>query len=161
MGKRTMQTMIILAVALTARAEAAPKDEGGKIPARAVPASAHRGFEQACAETMKRQRACTDVFIPMLVDARIRLDAPKGVASAAAKQGKQAMVDVALKEWQRDSTDAAITQTCKSVAASVPEMAKSGVQQTMTKCLAESACTAFSTCIMPLMEQQMRAAAAR
>src|SRR5690348_8118046 len=63
---------------------------GGSSPppaaeARTQPAPQVRGASSSpgldtCVSMMERQRACTDLYIPALVDLRISLDTPRGIA---------------------------------------------------------------------------------
>ena len=100
--------------------------------------------QASCVKVFEKQRACTDSFIPALVDVRVSLDKPKGIAASAKSEGRDALVTAALAEWKNDSTDASIAKTCAS-------MPGGAVTPQMEKCLAESSCTAFSQCLVPLL----------
>jgi|CXWL01.1.fsa_nt_gi hypothetical protein len=75
----------------------------------------------------ERQRACTDAFIP-------------------------ALVEEALAEWKSDSTDAAIATTCDRMASS--PMGATALA-TSDSCVAAPSCGAFVDCIIPLMRKQL------
>ena len=112
-------------------------------------ASAPSAATQAsCVKVFERQRACSDLFIPALVDLRVSLDKPAGIAAAVKKDGRQAMISTALEEWQSDSADAAIAKTCASMPGT-SQLASSVTS--MEKCLGAATCQAFSECVIPLM----------
>ena len=112
-------------------------------------ASAPSAANQAsCVKVFEKQRACTDSFIPALVDLRVSLDKPAGIAAAVKQDGRQAMIASALEEWKTDSTDAAIAKTC----ASMPDKAQLATAvASLEKCLGAASCQAFSECVIPLM----------
>lgn len=116
---------------------------GSAAPSPAVQAS--------CVKMFERQRTCTASFIPALVDLRVSLDKPAGIAAAVKKDGRDAMISAALEEWKSDSTDAAIATTCGSMPA--PRTAS---LTSMEKCLDTANCQAFSECVIPLMRSTIR-----
>ena len=109
----------------------------------------HEGYD-TCVAAFRRQRECSDTFIPALVDARVRADVPAGIAAKDKEIGRDALVAGAFEEWKSDSTDAAIDQMCTKLTddelAGAPEL----VQQAEA-CLAESECAAFSACAVDLV----------
>jgi hypothetical protein len=125
---------------------AGTQPNANEVPAPVVKASveASDGHE-VCVAAMRRQRECTDVFIPALVDARVRADRPAGIAAKDQEMGRAALVAGAREEWANDSTDEAIDATC-SKAAGHPEMIEKA-----EACLAESACDAFSACTIDII----------
>jgi hypothetical protein len=112
--------------------------------------------KSGCVEVFVRQRDCTDDFIPALVDARIRLDVPAGIAERASAEGSGAIITEAMAEWANDSQDAAIDGTCDGIVASVPAEALKPMLTASKSCLEESECSAFSTCIIPVIEGQLK-----
>jgi predicted small lipoprotein YifL len=120
-------------------------------PAPAAPASNSDPYA-VCVATFERQRACTDTYIPALVEARVQADHPAGIAAADQKDGRDALVAAALEEWKQDSTDESIAATCKKLVASAPaEMVEAA-----EGCLAESECGPFSTCAVDLVKAHWR-----
>jgi hypothetical protein len=110
-----------------------------------------------CKKTFVKQRECTDVFIPALVDLRVRLDVPSGIAAQDKANGRDALVTEAKGEWANDSKDEAIAATCdKMMASMAPEM-KTKMSEGATQCLAKSDCGEFVQCEMPMLEQHMKA----
>jgi hypothetical protein len=96
----------------------------------------------ACVQLFERQRACTDAFIPALVDLRRELDAPTGIA----QQPRADVVAAALEEWKADSTDDALAGQCDRLA---PKLAAAAVAEARG-CVAMGPCGEFVRCVMPL-----------
>jgi hypothetical protein len=102
--------------------------------------------------TFERQRACTDQFIPALVDMRIRMDQPPGIAAKAKSSGRDALIAEAKTEWAEDSKDENIAQACTQITTKTPpEKLQQAVPQ-IKSCLAEAACDGFVSCLMPVIE---------
>lgn len=106
-----------------------------------------------CEPTFVRQRQCQDVFLPALVDLRVRLDVPAGIAATAAEQGRDALVATAKEEFASDSTDEQIAATCGSIRANAPAEFLETAERQSARCL-ETAddCDAFVECILPVVE---------
>jgi hypothetical protein len=100
-----------------------------------------------CVKLFQRQRACTDAFIPALVDLRRELDRPAGIAQAP----REELVAAAHAEWKDDSTDGAIEGQCDRLAQALPAPAVASAKG----CIAVDACGEFVTCVMPLMRDQL------
>jgi hypothetical protein len=101
-----------------------------------------------CTDVLVRARACTDQYIPMLVDLRAKLDHPAGIADAV-KADRNGVIAQAKAEWANDSTDASIAQTC----ATNPGLP--GDAETAATCLAKTDCAEFTACIAPLFEKHL------
>ena len=110
-------------------------------------AESNEGFD-VCVAAFRRQRECTDVFIPALVDARVRADKPAGIAAKDKEMGRDALVAGAKEEWASDSTDEAINATCTKLTgdgAGTPELL-----QKAEACLEKSGCDEFSACAVEI-----------
>ncbi len=120
------------------------------VPAPQVKASAetHEGYD-VCVRAFRRQRECTDAFIPALVDARVRADKPAGIAAKDKELGRDALVAGAMEEWASDSTDEAIHATCTRITDDQLEGAPELIQQA-EECLKQSECSAFSACAVDI-----------
>ena len=116
-----------------------------ELPAPQVKASAEADAHQTCVAVVRRQRECTDAFIPALVDARVRADVPAGIAQKDKEIGRDALVGLALEEWKVDSTDQAIDATCDKATAH-PELIEKA-----EACMSQSACDAFSACTVEIL----------
>ena len=113
-------------------------------------ATAPAGDDHAtCVQVFQKQRACTDQFIPALVDTRAKYDNPPGIA-AQVKADRAGVIAQAKTEWATDSTDAAIDHTCGTLAADHDMVAAA------QRCLAQAPCDAFVTCITPVFEKHIR-----
>lgn len=104
-----------------------------------------------CVATLERQRACGDLYLPALVEARIANDLPAGIAARAAEPGgRDAIMVTARAEWANDSTDASIGASCDNALAQLaPEQAE-GMAGQANQCLAADACQAFVDCVIPM-----------
>src|SRR5262245_35857971 len=100
----TIMTMIATLISASC-GSSRPADDGGKAHAAADPVS-------MCRRVVERQRACTDHYVPALVDLRIKLDRPAGTAKRAKEEGREAMITRAKAEWVVDTTDDRIAQDC-------------------------------------------------
>jgi hypothetical protein len=109
--------------------------------------------EALCVSGFKRQRECTDEFLPALVDLRVRLDKPAGIAAAAKSEGKEALIAVAREEWAGDSTDEAIAKTCAQKAAKMP--ASEELYSALSNCLAAPSCAEFVPCQIDFIEGRL------
>lgn len=141
----------------TEKTSATPSDNGAT--GNAV-ANANNGLVQACKAAMTKARTCTDEYLPALVDLRIELDVPAGIAAAAQSQGRDALIAKAQEEWQNDSTDAAIDATCQNMTTRLPAEHQDKVTTTSNECAAKDACGDFVACTMPMHREMFQMAAA-
>jgi hypothetical protein len=113
-------------------------------------------MEAVCRDSFARQRTCTDDFIPALVDARIELDLPAGIAAEGKKDGgRDALIKQAKEEWSKDSEPAAVAEQCKGMAAKMPAAQKIDVSGALSQCLASSDCGSYVKCVMPTMKKTL------
>lgn len=110
-------------------------------------------LQQQCVATMTRSRACTDQYVPTLVDARARLDRPSGIA-AAVQSDRDGVIAQARSEWIKDSTDEAIAERCQAIVAHLTPEAQADVSSAQ-RCVAQADCGAFVACVMPIVEQHL------
>lgn len=160
-----MTTVLRLAIAVLPLCSLAC---GAESPAETAPlqapkaaASSGPDLAASCQTSMVRARECTDEYLPALVDLRVRLDQPAGIAQAAQSDGRDALLAQAREEWASDSTDQAIAATCERLAASVPPEDRAQLASRVEACAAEASCADFVACLMPVHEEQMRARAGR
>jgi len=130
---------------------------GAESPAEKTPQpkSAADDPHSVCVQAFQRQRECTDEFIPALVDARVRRNAPPGIADQDQELGRDKLVEMALEEWKTDSTDAAIEQTCTDMESKMPPDQQERVTEQVGQCLGAEACRAFVDCLLPVIESQL------
>jgi hypothetical protein len=105
---------------------------------------------QLCSLFMQRQRACSSIFIPVLVEARVNADNPAGIAATDARIGREALVKEALAEWQNDSKDEAIATMCDAIAKAVQPARDAELRSSVNGCMAISGCDEFVACGVPL-----------
>jgi hypothetical protein len=151
---RIVALVFVLAAAACGGAET-PADKPQPQP-ESQPVAAANDPHSVCVQSFQRQRECTAEFIPALVDARVRRDAPPGIAAKDKELGRDQLVAMALEEWKADSTDEAIEQTCTDMASKMPPDQLQGATERLGECLGAEACGAFVDCLIPVIEQQLR-----
>ena len=126
---------------------------GNSAPVGATQAATDDPIE-ACQAMFEREAACTDSFIPMLVDLRIRHDVPAGIAESAREpNGRAELIAIAKQEWSQDSLPAARARTCARVAPGQPQSQVAAVRT----CLAKSSCDQVVACLSPFHEARIAA----
>lgn len=159
------RTILSSLLALVAGAAAcggadAPAKSGTTTTTQAQPATAGTPRD-TCVAVFERQRKCTDIYLPALVDARIKNDVPAGIAARAAEPGgRDSMLATARSEWANDSTDASISATCDKLVAKMPPEQAEGMAGQGNQCLAADACQAFVDCVIPMTVSMWRSAPA-
>jgi hypothetical protein len=146
-------------LALTACSSSGPAATGkssAAVPAPVVQAEDSRaGLRQTCVATFERARACTDDYLAMLVDTRVQLDHPAGIAARDQADGRASLVAAARAEWASDSTDASIGALCDHVANATPDARLEDLRAGAERCLGEAECAGFATCMRPITEAQL------
>jgi hypothetical protein len=145
---RSLSLLFVVAAACGGAEAPAPRAQPQPQPAADDPHS-------VCVQAFRRQRECTNEFIPALVDARVRRDAPPGIADKDKELGRDQLVATALEEWKTDSTDEAIEQTCTNMAANMPPDQLQAATDQVGQCLDAEACSAFVDCLIPVIEPQL------
>jgi hypothetical protein len=107
---------------------------------------------EVCRSVFAREAECTDLFIPMLVDARIRHDLPAGITARAAQPGgREALIAAAKEEWKTDGAEPARSATCQKIAShATPQMVAQG-----KACLARGSCADFVACMAPFHDARL------
>src|ERR1700690_127059 len=141
---RDLALVLLLTNAVAGCASQHAQDTPAQKPGAASTASP----AEPCTDVFVRARACTDQYIPMLVDLRAKLDHPAGIADSV-KADRNGVIAQAKAEWANDSTDASIAQTCARNAA-MP-----GDAEAAASCLAKTDCGEFTACIAPLFEKHL------
>ena len=108
---------------------------------------------EVCRRLFAREHECRAEFIPALVDLRLKLDLPAGIAARARSQGRAALIALARAEYAVDGVEPQRSETCKRVAPSVPAAQLAAVRP----CLQRPDCPAFVSCVMPMHEALFRA----
>jgi hypothetical protein len=126
-------------------AETAPAGQADAAPAGQADADP----VVVCRTTVERQRACTDDYLPALVDLRVELDRPAGTADRVKAEGRDKIVTEARADWVKDTTDEKIAEQCSMVTKLPAERLKKEMPMTQA-CLARPDCKAFTECIIPI-----------
>jgi hypothetical protein len=145
-----MNKLLSLTFVLAACASS-PQATATSAPTPEAAADSNQDARDTCVASFERQRACTDEFIPALVDLRMKLDQPPGIAQG----NREETITQARAEWANDSTDEAIAASCDKILASMDPAQVDGAMAPMKDCLAASECAAFVSCEMPLLEGMM------
>jgi hypothetical protein len=101
----------------------------------------------ACNALFEKEAGCTDQFIPMLVDTRIKLDVPKGIKDGS----RDELIAKAKEEWAVDSVDPKRGETCKAKAPGMPEELVAKAEA----CAQAKECAALVACVQPLHEAML------
>jgi hypothetical protein len=119
-------------------------------------AGAHRASTSeydTCVAVHTRARACTDAYIPALVDARARHDKPAGIAAKVAAD-RDGIIASAKEEWAGDSTDGGIAMMCQRITANLSDQDRADIP-VAASCLEQQDCNAFTSCFVPLIEKHL------
>ena len=128
-----------------------PKPAVTAVPAPELRAAGDPADPHAtCVAMFEQQRACGDVFVPALVEARVRHDVPPGIAERDRAEGREALLTVAHQEFQIDSTDEAIATTCQRIVEGDPDRA-AGLAGRAEACLEQTDCANFSGCAIEIV----------
>jgi hypothetical protein len=147
---------LLALVACSSSGPAASGKPAAAVPAPVVQADDSRAsLRQTCVATFERARACTDDYLDMLVDTRVRLDRPAGIAARDQASGRASLVAAAHAEWADDSTDAAIGALCDHVANATPDARLDDLRAGAERCLGEAECGGFASCMRPITEAQL------
>lgn len=144
-------SLLSAALAACAGAEAEPKT--GASPSSTTPPPS---AVQQCEAFFTRAAACTDTYLPALVDLRIELDKPAGIAAHAQSEGRDAVLAKAQEEWAADSQPAAITANCERAVSSVPPERVEQMRGQVESCTAAADCAAFATCSTQIQRAMMQ-----
>lgn len=114
--------------------------------------------QASCEAMFAKARECTDDYLPALVDLRISLDMPPGIAQAAETEGRDALISTAREEWEADSQPANAAAMCQNIISKMPPEQSTTVAERTNACVSEASCSGFVGCIMPLHEEMFRSA---
>jgi hypothetical protein len=107
-----------------------------------------------------------DTFVPMIVDTRIKLDIPRGMAARGKHNaGREQLIAMAKQEFVADMAPEKHRAICDGrqamVEAMPPERLKELKAMGGDGCLAEADCQGFTRCVAPILEKMLSAAPAR
>ena len=151
MTRFAILSALALAVSACAGAEADPKTTSSPSSTTPPPAA-----QEQCESYFTRLRTCTDQYIPALVDLRIELDQPAGIAQSAQTDGRDAIIARAMEEWATDSQPAAITATCGELLGSIPPAQLETMRADAERCMAMTDCGEFATCANELQRARIQ-----
>ncbi len=108
-----------------------------------------------CVAFFTHQRECADLFVPQLVALRVRHDRPQGIAERDRSEGREALLTVARREYEDDSTDHAIEDQCDAIVAEAGEAA-ADFEHHFHNCTQLRECSEFVPCDLALLEAHWR-----
>jgi hypothetical protein len=154
---RTLAPLALTAVLAGCRSPAPPAAGPSSGPSATTRPVAD--IRAACAEELRRELACEDDFVAMIVDTRIRLDVPPGTAARAAEpNGRARLLEEATAEFSRDYAPDKIERVCQRRQAALessPE-AMPQIGSIGAACTAQPDCAAFTACMAPILDKLLR-----
>jgi hypothetical protein len=147
-----LASLALVLAACSPAPEPAPPPAPSASASAAAPASPH----DICLVAMKKSRSCGDLFLPALMDARVKNDRPKGIAARFKAEGREKMLSIAREEFKTDYSDESIARHCKELSekpADVQERVIAGDRS----CLAKTDCTEFVACDIGALDARWKA----
>lgn len=148
----TLLSVTAATLAACAGAEAEPRT--GASPATTT---GNPTLVEPCETFFARAATCTDQYIPALVDLRVELDKPAGIAAAAQREGRDAIIARAMTEWADDSQPAAVSALCARIMPSIPPDQLDAMRADGERCMAKTDCGEFSACAVEVQRPRMAA----
>lgn len=150
--KKILAGLVLAAMACVAACGGSSADQAKET----TPGQTAGDMEATCRDSFAKQRTCTDDFIPMLVDARISLDLPAGIAAEGKKDGgRDALITKGKEEWANDSAPEAVAKQCSGMSGNMSAEQKTELMETHTKCLAIADCKAYVECVAPITKKML------
>jgi hypothetical protein len=111
--------------------------------------------QTVCEAGFARQLACGDVFLPALVEMRIRNNVPAGITErASTPEGREALMATARTEFAADSQPEAVTAQCHDIIANeIPADRLAAMTDELQACTAQADCAAFTACRVAIIER--------
>lgn len=108
---------------------------------------------EVCVAVMRRTRDCEAEYVPGLLALRVRLDQPSGIAARFARDGRDAMLQLAHSQFAEDWSDAAIARNCEALSEKSTEEQKRIITPEQ-QCLEAADCSAFTACDLARKEER-------
>jgi hypothetical protein len=121
---------------------------GGSNPKSAPAPAVHTAADLGplCRAHYAHEQTCADDYLGALIDLRVELDQPPGIAAEAKAKGKPAMVELARVELTRDTAPDKVDAICTAIATKTPPEQVDPLFDEGTHCAAMTDCKAFATC---------------
>ena len=122
---------------------------GGSQPAPApAPAATHTAADLGplCRAHYAHEQTCSDDYLGALLDLRVELNQPPGIADEEKAKGKPAMIELARVEFQRDTAPDKVAAICDAMAAHTPAGQIDRLYNDGTHCAAMTDCKQFASC---------------
>ncbi|HET9992289.1 MAG TPA: hypothetical protein VFQ65_27345 [Kofleriaceae bacterium] len=99
-----------------------------------------------CRAHYAHEQTCADDYLSALIDLRVELNQPPGIADEAKAKGKPAMIELARTEFARDTAPDKVDAICNAMAAKTPAEQVDPLFKEGTRCAAMTDCTQFASC---------------
>jgi hypothetical protein len=133
---------------------------GGTSPAAEKPAPAPQPAARStadlapmCKHIFARKATCTDDYLPLLVDLRVELNLPPGIADEVKSKGRDAVLALARTELARDTEPDKVAALCEHAATNAMNAPPERVDQLLQQggaCEAAADCKAFAVCAVAI-----------
>jgi len=137
----------------------------GPEPARpTVPRARAFDLRATCAAELKRTFECKERFVPMIVETRIKLDLPPGIAARGKDPaGRAGLVAIAHREFAADRAPdkhRAICEGRQAIVDAMPPARLQALRTTIRACPTTTDCQTFTRCMQPILERMIPVEAA-
>jgi hypothetical protein len=106
-----------------------------------------------CERIFARKATCADDYLPALLDVRVELNAPPGIAETIKSEGRDAVLATAHTELARDTQPDRVAAVCDegaSRAANAPPERVRQLLEQSKRCEAAADCKAFASCVVEI-----------
>jgi len=121
---------------------------GGAKPAPAPASAAHSAADLGplCRAHYAHEQTCADDYLSALIDLRVELNQPPGIADEVKIKGKPATLELARAEFQQDTAPAKVDAICNAMATKTPAAQVGPLFKDGTHCAEMTDCKQFASC---------------
>lgn len=151
----TARRLLVIGIATCALAAASCKKSASSSTSTAPKAAPLSKVGEVCRASIAKAVECKDLFVPALVQSRVKFDDPAGIAAeGATPEGMQKLVATAHEEFAADSAPDRVEAQCGQMDANAAPELETMVTE-MGKCLAKTACAEYVPCTITVHENMM------
>ena len=106
-----------------------------------------------CQRVFARKQACADDYLPVLLDLRIELNLPPGIADQVKAEGRDAALVRAHTELARDTQPENVNPLCEAAAEQAKKSPPEHVDKLLAlgaRCEAAADCKAYAACVVDM-----------
>ena len=117
-------------------------------PASAPAPAAHTAADLGplCRAHYAHEQTCADDYLSALLDLRVELNQPPGIADEAKSKGKPALVELARVEFEQDTAPEKVDAICDAMATKTPADQVEPLFKDGTHCAEMTDCKQFASC---------------